>query len=205
MIHLFEKGTSDKTLVLLHGTGGNEYDLLSVGKIIDKDANILSIRGNVLEYGMPRFYKRKSMTAFDYDSLIEETHHLREFIDECINIYRLNRNKMIVVGYSNGANIAISVHFHYEKAFCKAILFHPMVPIRGLELARLDDTKVFIGSGRFDQMMPEHEVEELTQMLESSHADVEVFWSDYGHQLSKEEVLAAKNWYHEVVCYDDEF
>jgi|SRR5690554_1178641 len=205
MIHLFEKGSNGNTIVLLHGTGGNEYDLLSVGRIIDQQANILSIRGSILEYGMPRFYKRKSMVEFDYEDLIDKTHELREFIDDCARIYRFDRKRVSVVAYSNGANIAASIIFHYEQAFSKAILFHPMVPIRNIELAKQSQTRIFIGAGRFDQMMPEHEVEELTQLFESTNADVEVFWTDYGHQLSKEEVLAAKAWYEGKVLYDDDF
>jgi phospholipase/carboxylesterase len=204
MIHLFEKGTNHKTLVLLHGTGGNEYDLISVGKMIDPNANILSIRGSILEYGMPRFYKRKSIEHFDYDSLIEETHKLREFIDDCSKIYKFDRKKITVVGYSNGANIAACILFHYEQAFFQAILFHPMVPIRNCDFAKLNHTRIFIGAGHYDQMMPEHEVEELTQLFESSNADVEVFWTDYGHQLSKEEILAAAYWYQGKEVFEDE-
>ncbi|MCD4826277.1 MAG: alpha/beta hydrolase [Acholeplasmataceae bacterium] len=203
MIHIFKKGQSDKTLLLLHGTGGNEHDLLSIGKLIDPDANILSVRGAILECGMPRFYKRISMTEFDYESLIEETHNLRDFIDDSVKRYKLNRSKVTAIGYSNGANIAASILLHYESAFEKAILFHPMVPIRGLELPDLNHTQIFIGSGHYDQMMPEHEVQELTQMFESANAIVDVFWTDYGHQLSKEEVLAAKSWYEGKVVYDE--
>jgi phospholipase/carboxylesterase len=203
MIHIFKRGKNDKTLLLLHGTGGNEHDLLSIGNLIDPEANILSLRGQILECGTPRFYKRKSMTAFDFDSLIDETHNLRDFVDDCSRKYKFDRSKIVVIGYSNGANIAASVLFHYEKAFEKAILFHPMVPIRNLELANLNQTHIFIASGHYDQMMPEHEVQELTQMFQSANAIVEVFWTDYGHQLSKEEVLAAKSWYEGKVLYDE--
>lgn len=203
MIHIFKKGQNGKTLFLLHGTGGNEHDLISIGKLIDPEANILSVRGSVLEYGMPRFYKRKSMTAFDFESLVEETHNLRDFLEDYSRTYKFDRSKVVAIGYSNGANIAASILFHYESAFEKAILFHPMVPIRGLELPNLNHTKIFIGSGHYDQMMPEHEVQELIQMFESANAIVEVFWTDYGHQLSKEEVLAAKAWYEGKVIYDE--
>ena len=145
------------------------------------------------------------MLEFDYDNLIEKTHELREFIDDSSKIYKFDRNKVTVIGYSNGANIASCILFHYEKAFSQAILFHPMVPIRAIELAKQNQTRVFIGAGRFDQMMPDHEVEELTQIFQSVNADVEVFWTDYGHQLSKEEILAAKIWYERKdVSYDDE-
>ena len=197
MIHLFKKGTNQRTLILFHGSGGNEHDLLSIASIIDKDANILSLRGPISEYGVYRFYKRKSLHEIDYDSLVDETHNLRDEIDSLVKQYRLDRNKVVAIGYSIGANMIASLLFHYEKTFEKAILFHPMVPIRNIDLANLAQTKVFITAGHFDQMMPEHEVFELTQMFESANADVEVFWSDYGHQLSKEETLAANRWYEE--------
>ena len=204
MIHLFEKGANQNTLVLLHGDGGNEHDLISVAHMIDPHANILSLRGNIMEYGMPRFYKRKSIGDFDHESMIEETHNIRDFIDDCSKLYRFDRDLVTVVGYSHGANIATCILFHFEKAFHKAILFHPMVPIRHISLPNLDHTKVFIGAGKFDYLMPEHEVEELTQMFESANAEVDVFWTDYGHQLSKEEINAAKQWYKEVEVYEDE-
>lgn len=195
MEHIFIKGTKDITLLMLHGTGGNEKDLLNVAKKIDSQANVLSVRGNILEYGMPRFFKRKAMNVFDTESLVEETHRLCDFVRSSAHLYKFDCKKVVAIGYSNGANIAISVLFHYEKAFYKAILFHPMVPIRDIDLPNLMGTKVFIGAGHNDRMMPEYEVEELTQMLQSANADVEVFWTDYGHQLSLEEIDAAKDWY----------
>ena len=204
MIHLFEKGVNHKTLVLLHGDGGNEHDLISVARMIDPQANILSLRGSIVEYGMPRFYKRKSINQFDHDSMVEETHNIRDFIDDCSKTYRFNRDSVTVIGYSHGANIATCILFHFERAFHKAILFHPMVPLRHISLPNLNHTKIFIGAGRFDSLMPEHEVQELTQMFESANADVDVFWTDYGHQLSKEEIKAASKWYSEVEVFEDD-
>lgn len=195
MEHIYIQGTSDITLLMLHGTGGSERDLLPVAKQIDPNANVLSVRGNISEYGMPRFFKRKSINVFDVESLVDETHNLCDFVRKSGKSYQFDCKKVVAVGYASGANIAISVLFHYEKAFHKAILFHPMVPMRNVDLPNLNGTKVFIGAGRNDKMMPNHEVEELTQMLQSANANVEVFWTDYGHQLSKEEVLAAKSWY----------
>lgn len=195
MKHIFIKGTNDITLLMLHGTGGNENDLLPVAKQIDPLANVLSVRGNISEYGMPRFYKRKSINVFDIDNLVDETHNLCDFVRKSSITYKFDCKKVVAIGYANGANIAISVLFHYEQAFHKAILFHPMVPLRGVDLPNLKETKVFIGAGRNDKMMPDHEVEELTQMLQSANASVEVFWTDYGHQLSREEITAAKDWY----------
>lgn len=195
MEHIYIKGQNQITLLMLHGTGGNENDLLSIAKQIDSNANVLSVRGNVLEYGMPRFYKRKAMDIFDRESLIEETHNLCDFVRNASDKYHFDCKKVVAIGYASGANIAISILFHYEQAFYKAILLHPMVPLRGIDLADLNGTKIFIGAGRNDRMMPNHEVEELTQMLQSANASVEVFWTDYGHQLSKEEIKVAKDWY----------
>ncbi|PKK97374.1 MAG: carboxylesterase [Tenericutes bacterium HGW-Tenericutes-3] len=195
MKHIYIKGTKEVTLLMLHGTGGDEKSLLPIAKQIDPDANVLSVRGNVLEYGMPRFYKRKAMDVFDRESIIEETHNLCDFVRGASVTYKFNCKKVVAVGYAGGANIAISVLFHYEQAFYKAILLHPMVPLRNVDLADLRGTKIFIGAGRNDRMMPDHEVEELTQMLQSANASVEVFWTNYGHQLSKEEIHAAKDWY----------
>jgi len=195
MKHIYQHGTKEVTFLMLHGTGGNEYDLLPIAKHIDHEANVLSVRGNVMEYGMPRFFKRLAMGVFDMESLIEETHNLYEFIQDASKQYGFNPKKVIAIGYSNGANIAASVLMHYDQAFDKAILFHPMVPLRNIDLPNLRGTEIFVGAGRKDHMMPEHEVHELTQILQSANASVEVFWTDYGHQLSKEEIEAAKTWY----------
>ncbi len=195
MVHIFKKGTNGKTLVLLHGTGGNEKELLSIGHMIDPEANLLGIKGNISEYGTARFFKRKSMGVFDEDSLKEEAENLKYFLIEQSKLYRFDDKKMIVIGYSNGANIASVMVFLFGKLFQKMILFHPMVPIRNIKVPNLNLMKIFIGAGKNDQMMPEHEVHELTQIYQSANALVDVYWTEYGHQLSKEELNAAKQWY----------
>jgi phospholipase/carboxylesterase len=194
---VFKKGTNDKTLVLLHGTGGNEKDLLAIGEMIDPEANLLGIKGNVSEYGMARFFKRKSMGVFDEENLVEEAENLKEILIDYAKHYRFDSQKMIAIGYSNGANMASAIALLFGKVFSKMILFHPMVPIRNVKHPDLDRMQVFIGAGVNDHMMPEHEVSELTQMFESANAQVDVFWTSYGHQLSKEELDAAKRWYDE--------
>ncbi len=195
MVHIFKKGANGKTLVLLHGTGGTEKDLLQIGQMIDPNANLLSVRGNVMEYGMARFFKRKSMGVFDEASLIEEAENLTYFLHDQAKLYRFDQKQMIAIGYSNGANIASAITFLHGKIFQRMILFHPMVPIRHVKVPDLRRMKVFIGAGENDQMMPEHEVQELTQIYQSANAEVDVFWTVYGHQLSKEELDAAKGWY----------
>jgi phospholipase/carboxylesterase len=198
MKHIYQSGNSEITFLLLHGTGGNEFDLLPLAKHIDPNANVLSVRGNVLEYGMPRFFKRLAMGVFDMDSLIQETETLYHFIDDSAKQYHFDRSKVIALGYSNGANIAASILLHYDQAFHAAMLFHPMVPIRNLEKTNLKDVSIFIGAGKNDQMVPDGEIEELNAMFDRAEAITNVFWTEHGHQLNKEEIDQAKIWYEKL-------
>jgi phospholipase/carboxylesterase len=197
MKHLFKKGTDENkpVLLLLHGTGGNEEDLLSLGEMISPDSSVLSVRGNVSENGMPRFFKRLAEGVFDEEDLIFRTKELNEFLDESANKYHFDRNNVVAVGYSNGANIAGSLIFHYENALKGAILHHPMVPRRGIELPDLTNLPVFIGAGKNDPICPPEETEDLEKLLSSAGANVHVKWENMGHQLSRAEVEEAAEWF----------
>lgn len=199
MKHLFKKSetNNDITFLLLHGTGGNEYDLLSLAQIIDPTASILSVRGNVLENGMPRFFRRLAEGVFDEEDLIFRTKELNDFINEAANEYGFNRNQIVALGYSNGANIAASLLYHYENALHGAMLHHPMVPRRGIELPSLSGTKVFISAGKNDPICPPQESEELNSSLKKAGAEVELYWTDGGHQLTHDELNRAKEWFKE--------
>ncbi|MBH0169915.1 MULTISPECIES: alpha/beta hydrolase [Fictibacillus] len=197
MIHLFKKGkdVNKPVLLLLHGTGGNEKDLLSLAEMISPESSVLSVRGNVSENGMPRFFRRLSEGVFDEEDLIFRTKELYDFIEEAANKYDFNRDQVVAVGYSNGANIAGSLIFHYEKSLKGAILHHPMVPRRGIELPKLDGLPVFIGAGKNDPICPPQETEELQQLLNNAGAKVHLKWDDMGHQLSRAEVEEAAEWF----------
>jgi phospholipase/carboxylesterase len=197
MKHLFKKGTDENkpVLLLLHGTGGNEEDLLSLGEMISPDSSVLSVRGNVSENGMPRFFKRLAEGVFDEEDLIFRTKELNEFLDESASKYHFDRNNVVAVGYSNGANIAGSLIFHYENALKGAILHHPMVPRRGIELPDLTNLPVFIGAGKNDPICPPEETEDLEKLLSSAGANVHVKWENMGHQLSRAEVEEAAEWF----------
>lgn len=197
MKHIYRKGNGEtnRTLLLLHGTGGNENDLLPLANHIDPSANVLSVRGNVLENGMPRFFRRLAEGVFDEEDLIFRTKELNEFLDEAAEKYEFDRNNIIAVGYSNGANIAASLLFHYENALKGAILHHPMVPRRGIELPNLTGTDVFIAAGTNDPICPAKESEDLYSLLENAGANGKLHWEDYGHQLTMNEVIAARSWY----------
>ncbi|NCU18138.1 alpha/beta hydrolase [Pallidibacillus pasinlerensis] len=197
MIHIFNKGidASKPTLLLLHGTGGNERDLLPLVERIDPDANVLSVRGNVLENGMPRFFRRLAEGVFDIDDLIKRTKELNEFLDEAAEKYEFDRNNILAVGYSNGANIAGSLLFHYKDALKGAILHHPMVPRRDIELPDLTGKNVLITAGVNDPICPQEESVELKDLLEGAGATVDIHWENHGHMLTYTELEAAKKWY----------
>ncbi|WP_077212085.1 alpha/beta hydrolase [Bacillus dakarensis] len=197
MKHIFQKGKNDSkpTLLLLHGTGGNELDMLPLAGRVDDEASILSVRGNVLENGMPRFFRRLAEGVFDEEDLVFRTKELYQFLDEASQQYSFDRGNIVAIGYSNGANIAASMLFHYQDALKGAILHHPMVPRRGIDLPDLSGTSVFMGAGTNDPICPAAESTELQALLENANAKVELYWENRGHQLTIEEVDAAAQWY----------
>ncbi len=197
MKHLFIKGSDQTkpTLLLLHGTGGTERDLLPLAAEIDPSANVLSVRGNVLENGMSRFFRRLAEGIFDEEDLIFRTKELNEFLDEAAAQYEFDRTNILALGYSNGANIAASLLFHYDNALSGAILHHPMMPRRGITLPDLTDTPIFISAGTNDPICPSKESEELFVLLEKAHAKVDIHWESNQHQLTYSEVDAAAKWY----------
>lgn len=197
MEHVFIKG-SDETkpvLLLLHGTGGNEHDLLPLAEIVDREASVLGVRGNVLEQGMPRFFKRLAEGVFDEADLRFRTEELYAFLDEAAETYQFDRNNVVAIGYSNGANIAASLLFHFEDALAGAILHHPMVPRRGISLPNLAGVPVLITAGENDPMCSAQESKDLDKLLASAGAVTEVYWERNGHTLTRTEVEAAATWY----------
>jgi len=197
MKHIFQKGSNPlkPTLLMLHGTGGTENDLLPLADKIDSESNVLSVRGNVLENGMPRFFRRLAEGIFDEEDLIFRTKELNDFLDEAAAKYDFDRNNILAIGYSNGANIAASLMFHYRDALAGAILHHPMVPRRGIALPDLSGKRVFIAAGTNDPICPAQESEDLKALLDQAGANVELHWENRGHQLTFDEVEAAGKWY----------
>jgi phospholipase/carboxylesterase len=199
MEHVFIQGTNSEepVLLLLHGTGGNERDLLPLANMIAPGASVLGVRGNVLENGMPRFFRRLAEGVFDEEDLVFRTKELNDFIMEMAQKYDFNRDKVVAVGYSNGANIAASILYHYSESLVGAILFHAMVPLRGVTIADLKNTPIFIGAGKRDPLIPLMETKELVEELKKANANVTDYWTEGGHELTRAEVEQAKVWYEE--------
>jgi len=194
MKHIFQKENLDNpTFLLLHGTGGDERDLLPLAHMINPEYNILSVRGEVKENGMNRFFKRLSEGVFDEVDLVARTHQLKEFVDQAAEEYGFDRKRVVALGYSNGANIAASVLFHYSDAFSKAIILHPMVPIRK-NLPDLTGIPIFIGAGKNDTICPPEQSIELEKLFKNANANVSLHWENFGHRLVESEIEAAKEW-----------
>ena len=182
------------TLLLLHGTGGDEDNLISLGRSLLPGAGLLSPRGKVLERGMPRFFRRLAEGVFDQEDLARRTEELADFIAAAAATYDLRRDGIIAVGFSNGANIAASVLLRRPGVLRGAVLLSPMVPFEPDALPNLTGTSVFIGAGHTDTMVPQSEVMRLTEILSGAGADVTLHWEPGGHEIAPGAVRAAQEW-----------
>jgi predicted esterase len=186
------------TILLLHGTGGDETDLLQVGHALDPHAALLSPRGKVLERGMPRFFRRLAEGVFDLEDLRHRTEELADFVTAAASRYGFDPSNVVAAGFSNGANIAASLLLLRPGALRGAVLFHPMVPLEPETPPDLHGVPVFIGAGRLDSLSPPEETERLVALLHRFGADVAVHWIDGGHTLTSGEVASAAAWLREV-------
>jgi phospholipase/carboxylesterase len=192
--HVFEPatGTSTPPVLLLHGTGGNEHDLLPLGRAVAPGAAFVSPRGKVLENGMPRFFRRLAEGVFDEDDLRARTDELAAFIDTARERYRIGAP--IALGFSNGANIAASLLLRHPGVLRGAILLRAMVPFRQTPAADLTGTKVLLLSGSSDPIAPPNESAALAQLLESAGAAVTHRAVPAGHGLTQVDLTLAGDW-----------
>ena len=193
-IHEFVAGKSNRTLLLLHGTGGNERDLIALGHELDPDASLLSPRGKTLENGMPRFFRRLAEGVFDLDDLKKRTHELADFVTSATQHYQIDDKKVVAVGYSNGANIAASMLLLRPEVLSAAILFRAMVPLTPDRQPNLSSVSVFISGGAFDPIVPGSETKALAKLLRVAGANVTVRFLQSGHELTPEDVDLTRRW-----------
>ena len=183
------------TLLLLHGTGGNENDLLPVGGMLGERAALLSPRGKVLEHGMPRFFRRLAEGVFDHEDLMRRTHELAGFVERSVDEYDIDQRRLFAVGFSNGANIAASLLLTYPRLLAGAVLLRAMVPFEPDSAPDLSGIPVYLAAGRSDQMVPPENTERLAQVLREAGADVTLDWQPGGHGIGPDEIQAAQNWF----------
>ncbi len=199
-LHYIYTPTGDKTahtLLLLHGTGGDENDLLPVARPFGAGLNILSLRGNVSEGGMPRFFKRLGMGIFDEQDLIFRTHEMVTFIKELAVKESFDPSRIIALGYSNGANIAGSALVLYPGFLAGAILFRPMQPFKIIGGGWKDDkhTPVFMSNGASDPTIDQSDTRAYADILKKGGYEVSSVSLPVGHQLSQQDLTLALTWY----------
>ena len=202
-INSFSNGSNNKkyddrnkklTLVLLHGTGGNEEDLIFLGKKIEPNASVLSPRGKVLENGMPRFFRRLSEGVFDLEDLRIRSHELADFIQKCSLHYKFDLENTIAIGFSNGANISVSMLFLRPEVLQGAILFRAMVPFIPDPLPNLSSKKILLSAGLEDPIVSRNETENLFRLFQKTNAIITLKWQPSSHNLIQEDILIAKPW-----------
>jgi phospholipase/carboxylesterase len=193
-VHRFEPGTTGTTLLLLHGTGADESDLIPLGRAVAPGAALLSPRGQVLENGMPRFFRRLAMGVFDVEDLKQRTADLARFVEDATARYGLERERVTLLGYSNGANIGGSLLLSNPGLVRAAVLLHAMVPFRPEETPDLAGTKVLITGGMQDPMIPADQTKELAEILERGGAEIELSLAPGGHELTEPELQKVSTW-----------
>ncbi len=195
-VHVYEPPADPNApiLLLLHGTGGNEQDLLSLGEILAPDAGMLSPRGKVLERGAPRFFRRLAEGVFDIEDLKFRTGELADFLLAAAARYGFDAARLIAVGFSNGANIAASTMLLRPDALTGGILIRAMVPLVPDPLPTLPRTRVLLSNGRTDPLVSLDETERLAKLFRDAGADVTLKWQPGGHELTQGDVSAARQW-----------
>jgi phospholipase/carboxylesterase len=182
-------------LLLLHGTGGDETDLLPLGHSLLAGAAILSPRGRVLERGMPRFFRRLAQGVFDQEDLAIRTRELADFVRAAETKYSLSPGHMVAVGLSNGANIASSLLMTDPDVLAGAVLLRGMPPFVPARPWNLNHKPVLILSGNNDPIVGRDQANQLANLFRKANANLTVHWSEAGHNLSEDDLHVARDWF----------
>jgi phospholipase/carboxylesterase/glyoxalase family protein len=181
-------------LLLLHGTGGDEHDLISLGRALLPEAALLSPRGRVLEHGMPRFFRRLAQGAFDLDDLVVRARELSDFVYEAGRVFKLDLSRMIAVGFSNGANVAAAMMLLRPDTVGGAILFRAIVPFTPDRVPDLTGRRIFLSAALHDPLVPVESTEEMAELFRKTGAAVALDWRPGGHELDGFDIEAARQW-----------
>lgn len=195
-VHRWEPAAegSGLTLLLLHGTGGDESDLIPLARMVAPGASVLSVRGNVLEQGMPRFFRRLREGVFDQDDLRRRTLELGDFVAAAATHHGFATDRLYALGFSNGANVAASLLLTRPSTLAGGVLIRAMVPFESESAVDLGGRSVLLSQGRMDPLIPAAATERLATILRDSGADVELAWQPAGHALMAGDVSAARRW-----------
>jgi phospholipase/carboxylesterase len=193
--HVYEPGTTDWTLLLLHGTGGNEHDLVGLGRRVAPEAALLSPRGKVLENGMPRFFRRLAVGQLDIPDLLVRTDELAAFVTAAAQAYGRDPAKIAALGFSNGANIAVSLLLRHPGLLGAAALLRAMMAYEPEGELRLEGTDVLVAAGEGDPYSPPEQTRRLAEVLSTAGAAVSVHVEPgAGHNLGRGDLHALEQW-----------
>lgn len=196
--YIYKKGKENHpVLILLHGTGGDEHNLLAVAEVLDKDATILSIRGNVSEKGMNRYFKRHGEGHYDWQDLEKRGEELYHFIVNLFKEHDLPLEDAFYLGFSNGSNISINMLLNEGNKINKGMLFAPMYPKEIDEKIDLSNRKVYLSMGENDPIVPIAESKRVIEIFADRGASVKEYWVN-SHELNQATLFAAKDWYEKL-------
>jgi predicted esterase len=193
-IHRLEPGSSGETILLLHGTGGDENDLLGLGRSVAPNASLLSPRGQVLENGMPRFFRRLDVGVFDEADLILRAGDLGRFVRAAAKRYSFDPARVRALGYSNGANMAAALLLLDPELLAGGALLRAVLPLTPDRPPDLSGKSVLIAAGRRDPYAAIERVEALADQLRRVGASVDLRWTEGGHELDSDEIDGVAEW-----------
>ncbi|MFV8828995.1 alpha/beta hydrolase [Alkalihalobacterium sp. APHAB7] len=200
MKHFFHNSKeSDDVFILLHGTGGRETDLLPVAGQVDLSLSVLGIRGDVIDNGHFRYFKRNADGSMDEGSLLLKTSDVIHFIENAASTYEFEKKALHLIGYSNGANMAVSLLMHKPELFRSGLLLHPSHPLKSFDDTQLNGLDIFMTAGALDQIVLPSEAVQLKQHLSQLGASVSFFMTDHGHELRTTEFTEAAKWWKEKI------
>jgi phospholipase/carboxylesterase len=193
--HVLVRGTGALTLLLLHATGGDEHQLVDLGRQLAPEATLLSPRGKELENGFyPRFFSRLRVGEFDLPNLLARTDELADFVGRAAEAYDLDAEHIIALGYSNGANIAASVLLRRPEVLAGAALLRATLPYEPEATPELGGRRVLLATGTRDPFVPEQLSDRLAELLDAGGAEVTYLKSDLGHELMQSELERVREW-----------
>ncbi|CDR30777.1 Predicted esterase [Acholeplasma oculi] len=199
MIHIFKDKQNKHTFLTLHGTGGDEFDLVPLAEYLNPKFNILSPRGNVNEQGMNRFFKRYGMGLFDIPNLLLETDNLYQFIKDSEQKYAFSINDVIALGFSNGANILESLIQLKSETPKIIILLSPVFVQPNVQFKDLSDHHIYVSIDPKDPYLKPGDMEQLIEALEHANAQLTVYKHHYGHQVNMQVLEHLKSWLESLI------
>ena len=193
-IHVIEKGSNDRVLILFHGTGADEHDLIPLGRQLDSQATLISPRGKSNEQGMLRFFKLPVHGKFDAKDLEYRTAELSNFITDSIKQYGLKGKEIFLIGFSNGANIAANLLLRDLIDVKGGILFKAMLVEAPKVIPNLANKKIMLSIGDSDKLIPRERTDRLVDYFRESKVHLHIKKWPWGHELHQEEIEEGKKW-----------